>query len=94
MAEQGNAVIYFGEDQPYTGLADNNDWEVAEAFLKALSIERIDYSIDENRKANLVWDYYRTQVEESYREGILNRSAQLNQKYGTNTGVERVYRLK
>ena len=94
LAEQGNAVIYFGEDQPYTGLADNNDWEIAETFLNTMSVEQIDYNIDANRKADLVWKYYRTQVEESYREGILNRSAQLNKKYGTNTGVERVYRLK
>ena len=27
LADNGNAIIYFGEDQPYTGLADNNDWE-------------------------------------------------------------------
>ena len=94
LGDQGNAVIYFGEDQPYTGLADHKDWEIAETFLNTLSVEQIDYSIDENRKADLVWEYYRTQVEESYREGILNRSAQLNQKYGTNTGVERIYRLK
>lgn len=94
LADNGNAIIYFGEDQPYTGLADNNDWEKAEASLNALSVERIDYSIDENRKANLVWEYYQTQVEESYREGILNRSAQLNHEYRINTGVERVYRLK
>ena len=65
-----------------------------EASLNALSVERIDYRIDENRKANLVWEYYQTQVEESYREGILNRSAQLNHEYGINTGVERVYRFK
>jgi len=92
LADNGNAIIYFGEDQPYSGLADNNDWEKAEAFLNALSIERIDYSIDEKRKAKLVMEYYQTQVEESYREGILNRSTQLNQEYGTNTGMERVYR--
>ena len=94
LADEGKAIIYFGEDQPYTGLADKNDWEVAEVTLNAFSVERIDYSVDENRKADLVFEYYQTQVEESYREGILNRSAQLNQKYGIDKGVERVYRLK
>jgi hypothetical protein len=94
LANDGNATIYFGEDQPYTGLADNEDWEKAETFLNRLSIEQIDYGINEERKANLVLEYYPTQVEESYREGILNRSAQLKHKYGTNTGVERIYRIK
>ena len=94
LADNGNATIYFGEDQPYTGLADNHDWEIAEAFLNELSIERIDYGIDEKRKANLVMEHYPTQVEESYRVGILNRSAQLNQKYGAKSGIERVYRLR
>ncbi len=94
LAHNTNAVVCFGEDQPYTGLADKNDWDKASAFLNEMPVIKINYSIDEERKSNLVMKHYPSQVEESYREGILNRAAQLKQKYGTDTGVERLYQIK
>jgi hypothetical protein len=86
--------LYFGEDQPYTGLADREDWAKVKAFLNQHSTDQIDYFIDENFKANLVWKHYPTQVEESYRKGILNRSLQLKTEHKCHIGVERIYRLK
>ena len=91
---QVNATLYFGEDQPYTGLADREDWAEAEAFLNQHDHEQIDYFIDEINKASLVWKHYPSQVEESYREGILNRSHQLKTEHKSYVGVERLYRLK
>ena len=37
--------------------------------------------------------YYVSQAEESYKEGVLKRAQQLQEEYGTSTGVERMYRL-
>ena len=88
------ATIYFGEDQPYTGLADKADWAITWNFIDKYPVDPIDYLIDENKKVKFVWDYYPTQVEDSYRQGILNRSKQLKEEYGSNAGVERIYRLK
>ncbi|MBR9997470.1 MAG: hypothetical protein KFF73_00800 [Cyclobacteriaceae bacterium] len=93
MKDKVKAVLYFGEDQPYTGLADENDWKKAEEFLKDLAVERIDYPVDENRKVDVIWKHYPTQVEESYRQGILNRALQLKQFNHVDSGVERIYRI-
>lgn len=93
LKNQAKAVIYFGEDQPYTGLATKNDWDKAEEFLQGQVVERIDYLIDENRKIDVIWKHYPTQVEESYREGIINRANQLKQARKATSGVERLYRI-
>ncbi len=92
--ERVAATIYFGEDQPYTGLADKADWAKTRKFINNNPVDHIDYLIDEEKKVDFVWDYYPTQVEDSYREGILNRSVQLKEDHKSKTGVERMYRLK
>ena len=28
LKQEANATVYLGEDQPYTGLADTNDWDI------------------------------------------------------------------
>jgi len=94
MVHHTNATICFGEDQPYSGLANKNDWDKARAFINDLPITEINYRIDAERKSDLLMKHYPSQVEESYREGVLNRADQLKEKYGSNTGVERIYRLK
>ena len=88
------ASIYFGEDQPYTGLAYKEDWVKVETFKRDHSLISIDYMIDENRKTDLVMKHYPTQVEDSYRMGILNRSNELKKKNKCDTGVERIYRFE
>jgi len=93
LADNTNAVICFGEDQPYAGLADQNDWDAARAYILNLPAKEINYQIDESRKADLIMKHYPSQVEDSYREGVLNRAEQLKGEYGTDTGVERMYRL-
>lgn len=94
LKEKVGATLYFGEDQPYTGLADTQDWIKAEAFLDNYSTERLDYCIDEYQKADLVWKHYPTQVEESYKEGIFKRSNQLKEECNSTRGIECMYRLK
>ena len=88
------ATIFFGEDQPYAGHADKTDWDKARTYLNELPAVKINYCINAERKSDLLMKHYPSQVEESYREGILNRADQLKQKYGCDTGVERIYRLK
>lgn len=87
LGEKAVASIYFGEDQPYTGLASEKDWEQANRFIKQLNLEARDYAIDAELKADKVMKYYPSQVEESYREGVLNRANKLN-------SMERIYLWK
>jgi LmbE family N-acetylglucosaminyl deacetylase len=79
--------VYFGEDQPYTGLASRADWEKANQFIEQLGLQERDYAIDAELKADKVMKFYPSQVEESYREGVLNRAKELN-------GMERIYRWR
>jgi len=89
-----NAAICFGEDQPYAGLAYEDDWDKARTYIDDLPAKKINYRIDAQRKSDLLMNHYPSQVEDSYREGIMNRAGQLRQEYGTDTGVERIYRLQ
>jgi len=87
------ATIYLGEDQPYTGLADEDDWKKANAFLNNYAHETLGYAIDIDRKLQLLSTHYVTQVEESYFDGMKNRVAQLQKEYNTTQAVEQMYRL-
>ncbi len=93
LGRKATSTIYFGEDLPYTGLANTNDWDKVNTFFGKLTTKHINYTIDERRKINLVLKHYPTQIEDSYKEGVLKRAARLKQKYGTDTGVERMYKL-
>jgi hypothetical protein len=94
MDHNSNAAVFFGEDQPYAGLSSKSDWDIARTYINGLPAIKVNYCIDEDRKSDLLMKHYPSQVEESYREGVLNRADQLKQKYGSDTGVERIYRLK
>ena len=93
LAQNRKASICFGEDQPYAGLADQDDWDKANNYIIGLPHKEINYCIDAERKSDLLMKHYPSQVEESYREGVLNRAKQLKQKFSSDTGVERIYRL-
>ncbi len=88
-----NASIYFGEDQPYTGHANQKEWDKVEAFLKKYKISIIDYEVDISRKVDLLFKHYVSQVEESYREGIYKRAYQLKEQLNSNMEIERIYKV-
>ncbi|MFH1761357.1 MAG: hypothetical protein ABIA63_09695 [bacterium] len=88
------AALYFGEDQPYTGLASEEDFNKANKIITAFGLKPLDYEINAGRKADLIMQNYPTQIEESYKKGILLRSELLSEEHGINRGVERMYGLK
>ena len=88
-----NAVIYFGEDQPYTGHTNQEEWEKVEAFLKNNNVLVIDYQVNILYKTDLLFKHYTSQVEESYREGIHRRAYQLKEQLNSNSEIERIYRV-
>lgn len=92
LGRTARATIYFGEEQPYTGLADDQDRQLAEKTVHKLGLTPRDYAIDAQRKAALLTKHYPTQVEASYRRGVLGRAAQLKKLHGARQDVERIYR--
>ncbi|PCJ60236.1 MAG: hypothetical protein COA79_08680 [Planctomycetota bacterium] len=91
--QKGKSQLYFGEDQPYTGLADSKDWDLINTFLNQFKLQSKDYEIDIDRKADLVMKHYPSQVEESYEKGVRNRSASLQKVLNINHNVERIYSI-
>jgi hypothetical protein len=55
--------------------------------------EVIDYDIDVLRKSELLFRHYTSQVEESYRSGVLNRAEQLKSENNSDSAMERIYRI-
>ena len=92
LGRQARATIYFGEEEPYTGLADDQDMQLAQKLVRKLGLQPRDYAIDAQRKIALITKHYPTQVEASYRRGVLGRAAQLKKLTGAGCGVERIYR--
>lgn len=90
---KANAVVYLGEDQPYAGLADGEDWAKVRLFLDGIRTETMDYGVDVLRKSELLFRHYTSQVEESYRRGVLDRAGQLRAENHHDTDMERIYRV-
>jgi len=93
MGPAARAKLCFGEDQPYAGLASEEDWRIAGAFIAGLGLVPVDVPVDIDRKVELVMRGYPSQVEASYREGMLARSRQLAALCGAARGVERLWVL-
>ena len=81
---KNKSKIFFGEDLPYAGLADANDWAILNNFLVTIKTKVIDLPINSQLKAERIMKHYVSQVTPSYQAGVLNRAAQINQ-------CERVY---
>lgn len=80
------AILVLGEDQPYMGLASAAEVRGLEETLAALPHAVVDVPVDAQAKCAAIFRHYVSQVEESYRTGVLARAAQLH-------GHERLYLL-
>jgi LmbE family N-acetylglucosaminyl deacetylase len=81
-----NARLVLGEDQPYMGLATAAEVRGLEATLAELPHAVVDVPVDAQAKCAAIFRHYVSQVEESYRTGVVTRAAQLH-------GHERLYLL-
>jgi len=90
---KAKAALYLGEDQPYTGLASEEDWRVAKTFMAQHRLEALTYEIDAMRKARLVEKHYPSQYEVIYRDGVLHRADELAKEMKEPVPLERMYRI-
>jgi len=93
MGGEAKATVYLGEDQPYAGLAGEEDWKKANDFLAGWQVTPIDYGIELDRKVGMVMRNYVSQAEESYRDGMIRRSEKLQKAENNESGIERMYRV-
>lgn len=78
------ATLVIGEDQPYTGLATEDEMHGLAETLAGLPHAVLDVPVDAQAKCAAIFRHYVSQVEESYRTGIVARATQLH-------GHERIY---
>jgi len=81
-----NAHIVLGEDLPYMGLATAAERRETDVILARLPHAVVDIPVDAAAKCEIAFRHYVSQVEESYRTGVVNRARELQ-------GHERVYLL-
>ena len=91
MGRAVRANVYFGEEQPYAGLASDADNQRTGEIVSGLRLQPRDYAIDAARKITLIRQHYPTQVEKSYQQGVLRRAKQLQALHRADQGVERIY---
>ena len=75
LAPTAKAAVYFVEDKPYAGHADAAEWGRIEAFVQGL--QEILIPAQAHRMADMAFFHYQSQVDETYRQGLLDRAEQL-----------------
>lgn len=87
---KSKATFYFQEDKPYGGLADGDEWQRTEEFILKYGLVDINYEIDSDEIVRLAFKHYVSQVDDTYREGVLKRGGMLKEKHGHHTYVDRI----
>ena len=94
---QRTAAIYFAEDKPYGGLANDEELQRYQAFLQTHKLVQHAYAYDPQAMLDLAFKHYVSQVEDCYRDGILKRAQQLKQECAAHDasigGVDLIHRL-
>ena len=85
------ASVFFGEDQPYAGTTDPEDWREVEEFIKENKLEAITYEMDLEEKLKLL-EFYPSQTEPTYFEGVRKRALQLKKQISSEKPAERIYK--
>lgn len=87
------AAFYFAEDKPYAGLM--NEWEtgVNSEFIAGCNLERRAFRHYPADILRLAYEYYPSQIDKVYDEGIYARNEQLKKIYGLAEDVDCIYRF-
>ena len=87
------ASFYFQEDKPYSGHADGAEWARAEKFASDNHLREIIYETMPEAVVDLAFRHYLSQVDETYRQGVLGRAHGLMGQMGGSAPLDRVFRL-
>jgi len=94
LGENAKATFYFQEDKPYGGLAEQNELDKIEDFIRQHQLENRLYAYNPNEVIDLGFKHYISQVEELYREGILKRAEFLKQNQQVEYYLDRICKFK
>ncbi len=84
------ASIYYPEDKPYAGLADEAERSRVSAFARDEGLVELAFAVDPKSVAALVRSHYPSQYEAIYETGILEASRRAAMDYGSATPLDRM----
>ena len=93
MKSAPRAAFYFQEDKPYSGHADDAEWARAERFVRENGLTEIVYETMPEAVLDLAFRHYISQVDETYRQGVLGRARGLGESLGAAAPLDRIFRL-
>jgi hypothetical protein len=85
------ASFYFIEDKPYAGIQTPAEAGRLEQFVGDNHLETRLYRTHPQAVVDLVFKHYPSQVEDVYRQGVLQRARQLQDIYNLSDPVECLY---
>lgn len=94
MGPAARASFYFQEDKPYSGHSDAAEWARTQQFIQDNQLQEIIYETKSKEVVDLAFRHYTSQVDETYREGVLGRANGLMQQLGWHAPLDRMFKLQ
>jgi len=94
LGNKANATFYFMEEEPYSGISNEEEMSRIDDFIRENRLECKVYRHHPEELIRLVYKHYISQVEEIYKKGIRQRSNFLKNYYGLDYPCERLFMLK
>ena len=89
----GRAAFYFQEDKPYAGLASVEERARIEEFVALHRFEQRVYHTPADEVVALAFKHYASQVDDSYRKGVLARAEELRLLNRSTAPCDQIYRF-
>lgn len=91
MGDRAKAGFYFQEDKPYAGLQTPEERERIDAFIRSHALQPRVYRHHPERVAGLAFTHYISQVDDTYRTGIINRGEELKAIYQSQFPCDQIF---
>ena len=88
----GKAAFYFAEEKPLSGLANEADIERIHDLIQKNDLNTYAFRHHPEEVVAIVFKHYVSQVEDVYRQGVMDRSELLQAAYDTDFPVDCIYR--
>jgi hypothetical protein len=91
LGKSARANFYFQEDKPYAGIQNTTERIETEQFITRYDFEPRGYINHPQQVVDLAFKHYVSQVDESYRQGVLQRSIQLQTEYAAQVPLDQLF---
>ncbi len=88
---RAKATFYFQEDKPYAGLQTTEERERIDEFIRSHRLQPRIYRHHPERVAELAFTHYISQVDDTYRRGVIDRGKELAAKYQSQFPCDQIY---